>query len=80
MSILLRNSLWIAPILLFANVVTAQTASANSVLKATIEVQLDTQLAQLQIENNVVSETPIVPFKDISSEQNQQINDESNQQ
>ncbi|NEU72324.1 iron uptake porin [Hassallia byssoidea VB512170] len=79
MSSFLALSLWIAPILLFASVVTAQTASANSVLEATHQVQLDTQLAQSQTEDNLVSETPIVPVKDISSEQNRQINDESNQ-
>jgi len=65
---LLALSLWIAPIVLFASVITAQTASANP------KVESDTQLAQLQTENNLVSETPIVPVKDILSEQNQQIN------
>ncbi|MBW4609396.1 MAG: iron uptake porin [Hassallia sp. WJT32-NPBG1] len=79
MSSFLTLSLWIAPILLFASVVTAQTASANPVLQATQEAQLDTQLAQSQTEDNLVSETPIVPVKDISSEQNQQINGESNE-
>lgn len=72
MSIYLRNSLSIVTILLVASVVTAQTALANPVLKATPNVQLDTQLAS-QTEDNLISQ------KDISSEQNQQINDESNQ-
>ena len=79
MSSFLGNSLWIAPILLFTSVFTAETASANSVLKASQYVQLDTPFAKSQTEDNLVSETPIVPVKDISSEQNQQINDQSNE-